>query len=124
MDTWTLNIDRNAPVANEPIISNTWKLLWFFEALVLFFMAMIRAFSSIILAIPIIIANENKISQNSRFSRAYLKVVCLPFLVMNLSLSLGVPRAFFRASGPIKENEMTGTNKLSAMITSNTRDPQ
>ena len=111
-------------MTKDPIISNTWKLLWFFEAFEVFFMAIIKAFSSIILAIPIKIEKAKRISQNSCFDRAYLKVVCFPFFVINLSVSLGIPNAFFKASGPINENEMIGTNKLRAIIKSKTLDPQ
>ncbi len=82
------------------------------------------AFSSTILAIPITIEKANRKSQNSCFYLACLKVTCFPFLLMNLSYPDGLPRTFFKASGPRRENEMIGTKTLKAIVIIKSLDPQ
>lgn len=85
---------------------------------------MIVAFSSTILAIPIMIAKLKMKSQNSDLFLASFNEVLLPFLVMNLSVSLGVTIALFSDSLPIKEKDTTGTKKLMHKMTRRILDPQ
>ena len=85
---------------------------------------MIVAFSSTILAIPIIMVKLKRNNQNSYFFEASEKDTFLPFFVMNLSVSLGVAIALFKFLTSINENEITGTKKFRAKIISSTLDPQ
>jgi len=78
------------------------------------------AFSSIIFESPISIEKAKRMSQNSYFSLACLNVTCLPFRVINLSVSVGFPSTFFMllALPWISENDITGTAKFNATIIS------
>lgn len=81
------------------------------------------ALSSTILEIPMRMLKLKTKSQNSFLSLASFHELLEPFFVMNLSMSLGVPRAFPRFSFPISEKEITGTRKLRARTIKSRVDP-
>ena len=85
---------------------------------------MIVALSSIILAIPTTIANENKINQNSLLFFASSKLALLPFFIKNSSVLVGFPMDFFIASESRKDMAIIGMSKLAPRTRQSTLDPQ
>jgi len=82
-----------------------------------------EAFSFIILAIPIIIEKDIKISQNNLEFLASLKDLFPPFFIINLSVSEGSLINFF-ALELIKEMPITGIIMLIPSTIINSLDPQ
>lgn len=86
--------------------------------------AMMLAFSSIILEMPMIIANVKSKSQNSLFFWASFKETLPPFLIINLSVSDGFPKFFLTSSTFRKEIDITGMSKFTPRTIHKNLEPQ
>jgi len=82
------------------------------------------AFSSTILAIPMMIEKVKRKSQNSRFLVASLKPQFLPLLLRKRSVSEGVEIILFMELLLIIESEMGGIKRFIARMTIRSLEPQ